>query len=103
MKTREKTNKQKYFQTFVNITFTFDMKLSVDGDSDESDVKYQVEEIFNDLIANGEIIVADSDTATVLGNITDVDVETDSEITKDEFDAAPGKPDLLLGSHFKLN
>ena len=103
MKTREKTNKQKYFQTFVNITFTFDMKLSVDGDSDESDVKYQAEEIFNDLIANGEIIVVDSDTACVRGNITDVDVEVDDEITEEEFDAAPGKPDLLLGSHFKLN
>lgn len=66
-------------------------------------MKYQAEEIFNDLIANGEIIVVDSDTAAVRGNITDVDVETNSEITEKEFDAAPGKPDLLLGSHFKLN
>ena len=94
---------KKYFQTFVNITFTFDMKLSVDGDADDWDAKYQAEEILNDLIAKGEIIVVNSDTSAVRGDITNVDVETDSEITKEEFDAAPGKPDLHLGSHFKLN
>ncbi len=94
---------KKYFQTFVNITFTFDMKLSVEGDADEWDAKYRAEEILNDLIANGEIIVVNSDTSAVRGHITDVDVETDSEITEEEFDAAPGKPDLHLGSHFKLN
>ncbi len=103
MKTREKTNKQKYFQTFVNITFTFDMKLSVEGDADDWDAKYRAEEILNDLIANGEIIVVNSETAAVRGRIADVDVETDGEITEEEFDAAPGKPDLHLGSHFKLN
>lgn len=103
MKTIKEKNEKKFYQTFVNITFTFDMKLSVDGDLDESDVKYQAEEILNDLIANGEVIVVDSDTACVRGNITDVDVETDSEITEEEFDAAPGKPDFHLGSHFKLN
>jgi sulfur carrier protein ThiS len=94
---------KKYFKTFVNITFTFDLKLSVNGDADEWDAKYRAEEILNDLIANGEIIVVNSDTSAVRGNITDVDVEADSEITKEEFDAAPGKPDLHLGSHFKLN
>lgn len=94
---------KKYFQTFVNITFTFDMKLSVDGDADEWDAKYRVEEILNDLIANGEIVVVNSDTDAVRGQITDVDVEVDDEITKEEFDAAPGKPDLHLGSYFKLN
>lgn len=104
MKTSEKINKQKYFQTFVNITFTFDMKLSVDGDADEWDAKYRTEEIINDLIAIGEIIVVNSDTSAVRGHITDVDVDTDSEIiTEEEFDAAPGKSDLRLGSHFKLN
>ncbi|MBQ9799309.1 MAG: hypothetical protein IJO40_05135 [Thermoguttaceae bacterium] len=103
MKTREKTNKQKYIQTFVDITFTFDMKLSVGGDADDWDVKHQVEEIFNDLIAMGEIVVVDGDTAAIRGQITDVEVETDGEITEEEFNAAPGKPDLLLGSHFKLN
>ena len=103
MKSKLETSKQKFYQTFVNVTFTFDMKLSVDEDLDESDVKYQVEEIFNDLIANGEIVVVDSDTAAVRGDITDVDVKTDGEITKKEFDAAPGKPDLHLGSYFKLN
>lgn len=94
---------KKYFQTFINITFTFDMKLSVDGDADEWDAKYRAEEILNDLIANGEIIVVNSDTSAARGHITDVDVETDSEITKEKFDAAPGKPDLHLDSHFKLN
>lgn len=94
---------KKYFQTFVNITFAFDMKLSVDGDADEWDAKYRAEEILNDLIANGEIIVVNSDTSAVRGHITDVDVDTDSEITEEEFNAAPGKPDLHLGSHFKLN
>ena len=94
---------KKYFQTFVNITFTFNMKLSVEGDADDWDAKYRAEEILNDLIENGEIIVVNSETAAVRGHITDVDVETDSEITEEEFDAAPGKPDLHLGSHFKLN
>ncbi len=103
MKTIKEKNEKKFYQTFVNITFTFDMKLSVDGDADEWDAKYRAEEILNDLIANGEIIVVNSDTSAVRGHITDVDVKTDSEITKEEFDAAPGKPDLHLGSHFKLN
>jgi hypothetical protein len=103
MKTIKEKNEKKFYKTFVNITFTFDMKLSVEGDADEWDAKYRAEEILNDLIANGEIIVVDSDTACVCGNITDVDVEVDDEITEEEFDAAPGKPDLHLGSHFKLN
>ena len=102
MKTREKEKIKKYFQTFVNITFTFGMKLSVEGDADEWDAKYRAEEILDDLIANGEIIVANGDTAAVYGQITDVDVDADSEITKEEFDAAPGKLDLHLDSHFKL-
>lgn len=101
MKPNDEKDK-KYFQTFVNITFTFDMKLSVDGDADEWDAKYRAEEILNDLIANGEIVVVNSDTAAVRGHITDVDVEVDDEITKEKFDAASGKPDLHLGSHFKL-
>lgn len=96
MKTHEEMNEQKYFQTFVNITLTFDMKLSVEGDKDEWDAKHQAEEILNDLIAGEEINVE-------YGLITDVDVEVDAEISKEEFDAAPGKPDLHLGSHFKLN
>lgn len=94
---------KKYFQTFVNITFTFDMKLSVDGDADEWDAIYRAKEILNDLIVNGEIIVANSDRSAARGQITDVDVEVDDEIRKEEFDAALGKPDLHLGSYFKLN
>lgn len=78
------------------------MKLSVDRDADEWDAKYRAKEILNDLIANGKIIVVNSDTSAVREHITDVDVETDSEITEEEFDAAPGKPDLHLGSSFKL-
>lgn len=34
MKPNDEKDK-KYFQTFVNITFTFDMKLSVERDADE--------------------------------------------------------------------
>lgn len=94
---------KKYFQTFVNITFTFDMKLSVDGDADNWDAKYRAEEIFRDHIANGEIVIVDSNIARERGLITDVEVEEDCEIDEEEFDAAPGKSDLRLGSHFKLN
>lgn len=93
MKTHEKTNEQKFYQTFVNITLTFGMKLSA---NDDDDAKYLVEEILNDLIANEEVTVN-------YEQITDTDVEVYGEITKEEFDAAPGKPDLHLGSHFKLN
>ena len=74
MKTREKEKIKKYFQTFVNITFTFGMKLSVEGDADEWDAKYRAEEILDDLIANGEIIVANGDTAAVYGQITDEEI-----------------------------
>lgn len=103
MKTSEKTNKRKYFQTIANVTFSFDLKLSVDGDEDELDVEYQAEEILNYLIANGEVVVADSDTAVVLGRITAADIDVRSEITKGSFDAARGKSKLYLGSNFKLN
>lgn len=93
MKSNVETYKRKFYQAVVNITLTLDMKLSAD---DDDDAKYLAEDILNDLIANEEITVD-------YAQITDVDVEVDGEIAKEEFDAAPGKLDLHLSSYFKLN
>lgn len=95
MKTSEWTGERNFYQTTVDITLTFNVKVEADG---KWIAKLNAREILEDLIANGKVTVDD-------GLIAGVNVEVDSEISEEDFFAAPGSFHVHLGSgsYYKLN